>query len=146
MQRSTIYGDWSCMVYAGTMEENKDYEEWDKKYHEFIRKTWNEEWFTNASEEERKKVYDDQTWFRRRWVEEKTLGEFCADGGEVGVFEWNRLSEPDQTWVREHSRCAAVIKNVDGDVNIVVNGEGNERSCHVICEGKTPFFTVQSGF
>ena len=36
MERSTIYGDWSCMVYPGTMEENDSFEEWSKKYLDFF--------------------------------------------------------------------------------------------------------------
>ena len=32
MQRGTIYGDWSCMVYPGNINENKKHEEWDEHY------------------------------------------------------------------------------------------------------------------
>lgn len=144
MRNSTIYGDWSCMVYPGKMEENKDYEVWDKAYAEFLDKTWSKDWKTTP-EDIKNKIRKEFMEFREKWVEEKTLGQFCADAGAVGVFEMNRLSDKDRDWVREHPWCAAVVRDVDGDVNIVVRGKGNNRSCHVICEGKTPFFTIQSG-
>lgn len=143
IKTSTIYGDWSCMVYPGKMGENKDPEEWDEKYF----KHYNEYNFSDKTEEEKEKMRNDWKWYKRRWREEHTLGEFCADAGEVGVFEWNRLTEEEKKWIMEHEWCAAVIENVDGVVGFktITDGEGN-RSRHVVCLGKTNFFTVQSGF
>jgi hypothetical protein len=63
------------------------------------------------------------------------------------VFEWNRLTDEEKNWVRTHDWCAAIIKNVTGRIGFVtVAGEDNSRSRHVVCVGKTNFFTVQSGF
>ena len=143
IKTSTIYGDWSCMVYPGKMGENKDPEEWDEKYF----KHYNEYNFSGKTEEEKEKMRNDWKWFKKRWLEEHTLGEFCADAGEVGVFEWNRLTEEEKEWIRKHDWCAAVIENVEGVVGFrtITDNEGN-RSRHVVCLGKTNFFTTQSGF
>lgn len=142
IKTSTIYGDWSCMVYPGRMGENKDPEEWDDKYFKF----YNNYNFGNKTEEEKETLRNDWKWFKKRWKEEHTLGEFCADAGQVGVFIWNRLSDDDKKWVREHDWCAAVIENVSGYLGFktVTQKDGN-RSRHVVCIGDTNFFTVQSG-
>lgn len=143
IKTSTIYGDWSCMVYPGKMGENKDPEEWDEKYLKF----YHDYNFEQKTEEEKEIMRNDWKWFKKRWLEEHTLGEFCADAGEVGVFEWNRLTDEERQWVRTHDWCAAVIEKVDGFVGFktVTDKEGN-RSRHVVCLGKTNFFTTQSGF
>lgn len=142
IKTSTIYGDWSCMVYPGEMSINKDPEIWDEKYFKFF-----SDYNNGRPEEERETLKNDWKWFKARWKEEHTLGEFCADAGEVGVFEWNRLTDEEKNWVRTHDWCAAVIENVTGRIGFVtVTREDNSRSCHVVCVGKTNFFTVQSGF
>lgn len=141
IKTSTIYGDWSCMVYPGKMGENKDPEEWDEKYF----KHYNEYNFSNKTEEEKEKMRNDWKWFKARWKEEHTLGEFCADAGEVGVFIWNRLSDDDKNWIREHDWCAAVIENVTGRIGFRTITQDGNRSRHVVCMGQTNFFTTQSG-
>ena len=143
METSTLYGDWSCMVYSGELGVNKDPEEWDEKYLKF----YNDYNFGGKTIDEKEALAKDWHWFKVRWKEEHTLGEFCADSGRVGVFEWSRLTEEERKWVREHNWCAAVIPHVTGIVRFatVTDGEGN-KSRHVVCEGKTKFFTTQSGF
>jgi hypothetical protein len=141
MRTNTIYGDWSCMVYPGKMGENKDPEEWDEKYFKFF-----VDYNDGRPEEERETLRNDWKWFKKRWKEEHTLGEFCADAGQVGVFIWNRLSDDDKNWVRAHDWCAAVIENVSGCLGFrTVTHEDGNRSRHVVCIGDTNFFTVQSG-
>lgn len=142
IKTSTIYGDWSCMVYPGKMGENKDPEEWDENYFKY----YNEYNFSGKTGEEKEKMRNDWKWYKMRWKEEHTLGEFCADAGEVGVFIWNGLSDDDKNWIREHDWCAAVIENVSGYLGFkTVTQEDGNRSRHVVCIGDTNFFTVQSG-
>ena len=138
MKRDTIYGDWSCMVYPGTLEENKDNEEWNEKYFEFFR-NYN---FSGLSSDEKKKLFEDFKWFKNRWLEEKTLGEFCADGGMVAVYDYHRLDEKDKEWLKEHPHCAAIIEDFTGDVDFLVEDE----TVHVVGKGNKNFFSVQSGF
>lgn len=142
IKTSTIYGDWSCMVYPGKMDENKDPKEWDEKYFRYYAN-----YNIAENKEKKEEIQKDWTWFKNRWKEKRILGEFCADAGEVGVFDWNRLTDEEKEWVRTHDWCAAVIKNVDGFIGFktITDDEGN-RSRHVVCIGKTNFFTMQSGF
>ncbi len=137
MERNTIYGDWSCMVYSGKLNENKNPEEWDETYFKFF----NEYNFSGKTQEEKEAMQKEFKEKKDKWLKEKTLGEFCADAGMVAVFKWDWLSERDQKWIMEHPWCAAVIPDVVGDVDIVVVDD----SVHVVCEGETPFFSTQSG-
>ena len=143
MKTSTLYGDWSCMVYPGEMGVNKDPDEWDEKYFKF----YGEYNFESKTEEEKEKMRTDWKCFKERWKKEHILGEFCADAGEVGVFQWSKLTEEDKDWVREHDWCAAVIPNVTGKICFeTVTDENGDKSRHVVCKGETNFFTRQSGF
>lgn len=140
MERGTIYGDWTCMVYPGNIDENKKYEEWNEYYFKFF----NEYNFTGKTWEEKDVMLAGYNKFREEWSK-NILGEFCADGGKVGVFKWNDLGEENQKWVTGHPWCAAVIKDFDGDVEFYVEG----KSVHVIgtTENHTnDFFTTQSGY
>lgn len=75
----------------------------------------------------------------------ETLGEFCADGGEVGVFLLDEVLKynPDFNDYIDNPWTTTLIKNFKGDVwfeqldedTLIVKGEGN---CN--------FFTSQTGF
>ena len=138
MQRSTLYGDWSCMVYPGKKEENQDYKEWDEVYLRF----WNDYNDTELPEAGRKNLAEDFRKFKDKWVNEKILGQFSADAGQVGIFLWSKLAEEDKKWAVEHPWCVAVVKDFTGNVNFVVEG----RQVYVVGDGDKPFFSVQSGF
>jgi len=138
IKRNTIYGDWSCMVYSGKLEENLKYKEWDGYYSKFFH-DYN---FTTENDEEKKtlaKTFDD---FKKSWLETETLGEFCADAGEVGVFDYNLLNDENKLWIKTHNWCAAVIEDFNGDIDFFVD---DNKNLHVIGTGNKPFFTVQSG-
>lgn len=140
MQRGTIYGDWSCMVYPGNINENKKHEEWDEHYFKFF----NEYNFTGKTPEEKQVMLAEYEKFREEWGK-NILGEFCADSGQVGVFEWDKLGEENQKWATEHPWCAAIIKDFDGDVEFELIDE----SVHVVgtTENHTnDFFSTQSGY
>ena len=104
MRRSTLYGDWSCMVYPGTMDENEKPEEWDEFYFKF----WHDYNFGGHSDEEKKSLHEDFKKFKSDW-QQNILGEFCADGGEVAVYYWDNLGEENKKWVKEHPWCATII-------------------------------------
>ena len=141
MKRNTIYGDWSCMVYPGTIEGNTKPLEWDKKYFEFF----NEYNFSGKSKEEKKELCAKHNDFKKKWLEENgILGEFCADSGEVAVYD--SLDDKDYEWCEKHPWCATIIKDFDGEVEIVErNDEAGHKTVHVIGTGNKPFFSVQSG-
>lgn len=140
MYRNTIYGDWSCMVYPGNMDENKKYEEWDKRYIKFF----NEYNFTGKTDDEKTALREEFKKFKEEW-KKNILGEFCADSGQVGVFEWGKLNETEQRWVLDHPWCATIIKDFFGDVEFNVIG----KSVHVIGSSQNhvnDFFSTQSGY
>ena len=133
----TMYGDWSCMVYEGDLESSTKPEEWNKVYFDFFNK-YNSKRFTD---EEKKALWNEYSKFKENWKKNNTLGEFCADAGEVGIFDYDRLSDKDKLWIDKHPWCAAVIKNFDGKASInVINKE-----VHVIGKGNFNFFSTQSG-
>ena len=139
MRASTIYGDWSCMVYPGKLEEDTLHEEWAEHY----LGVWDICNNPDLSKEEKDKANEEFKAFANEWKENKILGRFCADGGEVAVFIWDKLSEEDQNWVRQHPWCATVIEDFSGTVEFY---DSDSETRHVIGKGSKPFFSVQSGF
>lgn len=140
MYTSTRYGDWSCMVYPGSMDTNNNPKIWEEEYIKFF----NDYNFAGKSDDEKKALREEHKKFKEDW-KKNILGEFCADSGQVGVFEWYKLTESEQKWVLEHPWCAAVIKDFSGNVEFELNG----KSLHVVGykpDGTKVFFTVQSGY
>ena len=138
MKRGTIYGDWSCMVYSGKLGESNKPNEWDEYYFTFF----NEYNFTGKNSDEKKVMYDKFKEYKDSWKKNETLGEFCADSGNVGVFDYDNLSEENKEFIRTHDWCAAVIEDFDGNVEFFVDDNDN---LHVIGTGNKNFFTCQSG-
>lgn len=140
IKESTIYGDWSCMCYKGSKEEAKQKsKEWDEFYFDFFHK-YN---FSGLEKEEKEKLYEEFKNKKEQFISENCYGEFCADGGQVAVYDYNTLVEKDQNWIKEHPWCACVIPNYTGEFEYVIEGEGQHRSAHIV--GDT-FYTTQSGF
>lgn len=138
-QRNTIYGDWSCMVYPGDLESNTLYDEWDRYYFKSFRdcndkKVW-------KTEENRKKMCEELRAYKKKWLENYCLGEFCADAGEVGIFKYDYLTDKDKEFCKTHPWCACIIENFDGDVDFLEK----DRAVYVIGKGNKDFFSVQSG-
>ena len=144
IESSTLYGDWSCMVYPGTPDDNTDYIEWDNYYLRFF-SDYN---FVQHTQEEKAQLLDEYTAFKESWKKEHILGEFCADAGEVGIFNYDDLTDEDKKFCEEHHWCAAVIKDFDGDVDIVefMPEDEDEPQVRIVGTGNKPFFSVQSGF
>ena len=138
MKSPTLYGDWSCMVYPGNIEEDTKADEWTKHYFDFFNK-YN---FSGLNSEEKANLSKEWKNFKESWIKENNvLGEFCADGGEVGVFLYNSLTKEDIKFIEEHPWCVTVIKDFEGDVDII----NINKSIHVIGKGNKPFYSVQSG-
>lgn len=144
IESPTLYGDWSCMVYPGTPDNNTDHIEWDNYYLRFFH-DYN---FEEHTQEEKAELLDEYTTFKENWKKEHILGEFCADAGEVGVFNYDDLTDEDKKFCKEHYWCAAIIEDFDGDVDIVefILEDDDEPQVRVVGTGNKPFFSVQSGF
>lgn len=94
----------------------------------------------------------------------ESIGEFCADGGEVGVFVLDEVLKynPDFDYHINRTWTTTLIKNFTGEVSIVKrHNEGvyedetewhkkgekwEEDSIHVIGKGNINFETTQTGF
>lgn len=135
-ERDTIYGDWSCMVYPGKLEECNLPKEWDEKYFDFFNK-YN---FSGLNDAEKRNLYETFAEFKETW-KKNILGEFCADSGMVGLFDYDLLSEQDKEFVNTKTLCATIIKDFDGDVDI----QEINNYVHVIGVGNKQFFSTQSG-
>lgn len=139
-KRNTIYGDWSCMVYKGNRKENTLPKQWDEFYFKFFKEYNSEPLVSN--EEKRKKKYEEYKVKKENWLKENCIGEFTADAGEVGIFNWNTMTPEDRKWCEEHPWCATIIKNFDGEINFEVEND----TLYVVGKGNFDFFSTQSGF
>ena len=137
MKRNTIYGDWSCMVYPGTIENNNLPNQWNEKYFKFFY-----DYNSEKDPDKKQKLSDEYNEFKKNWLKENCLGEFCADGGDVAVFIYDNLSNRDQDWLKEHPWCATVISDFTGSIDFVVNKD----EVYVVGSGEKSFFSVQSEF
>ena len=144
ISKSTIYGDWSCFCYKGKKEECQSLiDEWDESYFKFF----NEYNFTGKTEEEKAALAKEFEKKREEFVAEHTFGQFCADSGQVAVYNYDDLNEENKTWVKEHPWCACIIPNYTGNVEYVVERETDEKgrsheSAHIVGDN---FYTSQSG-
>ena len=143
LNKSTIYGDWSCMCYKGKKEDVKEKtKEWDKIYFDFFN-TYN---FSGKTQEEKEELYKNFKETKDKWISDNCFGEFCADSGQVAVYDYDTLSDEDQNWIKEHNWCACIVPNYSGEFNYEIEyegREGEEGTAHIV--GET-FYTTQSGF
>lgn len=137
--RNTIYGDWSCMTYKGTLDTDLP-AQWD----DILFKFFNDYNFTGKTEEEKKELYKIFSDIKKKWVEDNCYGEFCADAGKVCVVyleEAIKYNPEFETFIKEHPWCVTVIEDFDGEVEEDVEDD----SLMLIGTGNKPFFTIQSG-
>lgn len=142
ISENTLYGDWSCNTYKGTLDETKQAREtWDKYYFTFFSK------FTpDISGEERAKLREEYKQYEKQFKDKYTLGSFCADAGMVCVVYLDEILKVNphfKEWADKHSWCVTIIENFDGDVEYEVDEEGE---AHIVGKGNLNFYTSQSGF
>ena len=114
---STIYGDWSCTTFQTT---NDPY--------------YNLEAFEDA--------LDSNEYVE---IDCPKLGEFCADGGMVGVFDLDEVRKYNPSidkWIAAHRWCVTTITGFDGEANYYIDRQGN---AHIVGIGNINFFTTQTG-
>lgn len=127
ISESTIYGDWGCTTYQTEKEP--------KELLESILRVLND----NLENEE---YGDDELPILN---EGKAIGEFCADAGLVGVFLLDEILtyNPDwKSWIEEHSWCATIIKDFEGEVEYYIDKVNKE--AHIVGTGSINFYTAQT--
>ena len=128
ISESTIYGDWSCTTYQT--------EEKPKELLESILRILND----NLENE----AYGDEELPIPKVG--KAIGEFCADAGLVGVFLLDEILayNPDwKSWIEEHSWCATIIEDFEGEVEYYIDKVDSE--AHIVGTGNINFYTAQTG-
>ena len=74
----------------------------------------------------------------------KAIGGFCA--GLVGVFLLDEILayNPDwKSWIEEHSWCATIIEDFEGEVEYYIDKVDEE--AHIVGTGSINFYTAQTG-
>lgn len=128
ISESTIYGDWSCTTYQ-TEKEPKELLESILRVLMIILKMGNM-WMMNSLFQ----------------MKVKLQGGFCADAGLVGVFLLDEILayNPDwKSWIEEHSWCATIIENFEGEVEYYIDKVNEE--AHIVGTGSINFYTAQTG-
>jgi hypothetical protein len=85
----------------------------------------------------------DWSWHTYETETKNIIGQFCADAGLVGVYlleEILKLNPNFEQWAQEHSWCATIIKDFDGDVKYEYD-EKNDDLFHIVGKGNINFET-----
>lgn len=125
---NTIYGDWGCTTYK-IDEEPKDFV--DSVLQALKDNLEDEEY----GEDESSIPYEGEY-----------IGEICADAGLVGVFLLDEILayNPDwKSWIEEHSWCATIIEDFEGEVEYYIDKVDEE--AHIVGTGSINFYTNQTG-
>lgn len=128
ISESTIYGDWSCTTYQTEKEP--------KELLESILRVLNDNLEYGEYEDDESSVF----------CGSKDIGGFCADAGLVGVFLLDEILayNPDwKSWIEEHSWCATIIENFEGEVEYYIDKVNEE--AHIVGTGSINFYTAQTG-
>lgn len=139
---NTLYGDWSCHTYKGTLDEIKQVREtWDEFYFTFFAK-YND---PNITADEKAKLIEEYKQFEKQFKAEHTLGSFCADAGMVCVVYLEdilKFNPNFKEWASKHTWCATIIENFDGNVEYEID---EHDAAHIVGTGNINFYTSQSG-
>ena len=128
ISESTIYGDWGCTTYQTEKEP--------KELLESILRVINDNLENKEYGKDELPIPD----------EGKAIGGFCADAGLVGVFLLDEILayNPDwKSWIEEHSWCATIIENFEGEVEYYIDKVNEE--AHIVGTGSINFYTAQTG-
>lgn len=142
ISEGTIYGDWSCTTYKGDKEKLSKF---FKKANEIRKPLWR--YFDSEEEltKVRDTVYEELNKLIESYGSLTELGQFCADAGMVCVVyldEVLKINPGFKKWAEEHTWCATIIENFDGDVNYEVD---EDMDSHIVGKGNIDFYTTQTG-
>ena len=142
ISENTIYGDWSCTTYKGDSATLQEFFKKASVIQEPLYKDF-------ASREElfrvRDTVYDELDKLAKSYGGLTELGHFCADAGMVCVVYLDELLKVNpgfKKWAEEHTWCATIIENFDGDVYYEVD---EDMDAHIVGKGNIDFYTTQTG-
>ena len=127
ISESTIYGDWGCTTYK-IDEEPKDFV--DSVLQALKDNLEDEEY----GEDESSIPYEGEY-----------IGGFCADAGLVGVFLLDEILAYNpgwKSWIEEHSWCATIIDDFEGEVEYYIDKV--DREAHIVGTGSINFYTTQT--
>ena len=142
ISENTIYGDWSCTTYQ--VEKEKFFE-----YLKVIRKFYDKLYDLDTSQDDfetlRDSLYEEINEFSESFGNIPVLGHFCADAGMVCVVyldEVLKVNPNFQKWAEEHTWCATIIKDFDGEIHYEID---DSDEAHIIGNGNITFCTSQTG-
>lgn len=143
ISESTIYGDWSCTTYKGTNTACKAiFNEINKCYDELNQLDVEDPMFEDLNDHFRNKIEELSESFNKQ---HPVLGRFCADAGMVCVVyldEVLKVNPGFKKWAEEHTWCATIIEDFDGDVEYEVD---EDMDAHIVGKGNINFYTTQTG-
>ena len=146
LEHSTLYGDWSCFTYSGYKDKIlRLNDEWWKLYSKYFREYNNPE----NGKEKKKELRDKFSQIKDTWMKDnKVIGRFCADSGEVGVYYLEDIQKHDPDFFnRMGDWCYTVVHNFSGTVELdITTTPSGYKELHVLGKSDiTPFYTCQSG-
>ena len=128
ISESTIYGDWSCTTYQIDGDP--------KEFVNSLLQALNDNLENEEYGEDESSIPDEGIY----------IGEFCADAGLVGVFLLDEVLayNPEwKSWIEEHSWCATIIEDFEGEVEYYIDKVDEE--AHIVGTGNINFYTAQTG-
>lgn len=132
----TIYGDWSCTTWDLGNKNPKDFvEEECERYRENERIKG----LYGKLSAQYRKILDEPK------IELPSIGTFCANSGQVGVFLLNEVLKynPEFDYHLNRPWTTTLIENFDGEIEYYVD---SEECAHILGTGNINFYTGQTGF
>ena len=139
ISESTLYGDWSCKVWDLENKNPKELiENLCREYREIEKIKGLYGKLSYQYENALKNSYHINN-------ELKSLGEFCADSGQVGVFLLDEVLKynPEFDYYLTKPWTTTLIKDFNGEVEYYIDSEDQ---AHILGTGNTNFCTTQTGF
>lgn len=125
--------------YLGCGNEKLDNDSWweESDYGEHLKKFGFTTYITKDT------LIGDWSWHTYEKETKDIIGQFCADAGLVGVYlleEILKFNPLFEKWAQEHSWCATIIKNFDGDIEYEYD-EKDDDLFHIVGKGNINFET-----
>lgn len=139
ISESTIYGDWSCTVWD---LKNKDPKEFIDN---LCKSYWEADRIKGLYGKLSKKYKDALEEMDSKFTTLESLGNFCADSGQVGVFLLDEVLKynPDFDYDLNKPWITTLIKDFDGDIKYYID---NDTEAHILGVGNINFCTTQTEF
>ena len=135
----TIYGDWSCTTWDLKDKDPKEFID------NLCKSYWEADRIKGLYGKLSKKYKDALEEIDSKFTILESLGNFCADSGQVGVFLLDEVLKynPDFDYDLSKPWTTTLIKDFDGDIKYYVD---NDRGAHILGVGNINFCTTQTEF